>query len=103
MTVKLRAGEVTEEEFPVYEAVIECPPAASDELLYVATSLDIVAEPNVVDPSLNVTVPEAFGNSSVAVNCTAPPYTLEFGLADTVRASKVADPAPLRDGVKNTT
>jgi hypothetical protein len=59
----------------------------------------IVADPNVVDPSLKVTVPLAFGNSSVAVNCTLLPYTLGFWLALTVMAFVVADPAPFKDGV----
>jgi hypothetical protein len=80
--------------------VIEWEPTKSDEVSNVAMSLDMVADPKVVDPSLNVTVPLAFGNCSVALNCTFPPNTPVLGVAMTVRAFVVAEPGPLSEGVK---
>lgn len=43
---------------PPYDAVIECEPTASAEVVNVAVPLDNVAVPSVVVPSRNVTVPD---------------------------------------------
>jgi len=66
------AGEVTLGAFPVNEAVMECDPACKDTDR-TATLFDIVAVPSVVVPSINVTVPLALGNCSLAVTCTPVP------------------------------
>jgi len=58
---------------PPYTAVIECDPAASVEVLYVACPLLIAPVPSVVVPSLNVTVPVAAEIESVAVKVTELP------------------------------
>lgn len=53
--------------------MIECDPAASVEALNVAFPLLRVPVPNVVLPSLNVTVPVAAEGVTVAVNVTDEP------------------------------
>ena len=60
-------------ELPPYEAVIECEPCASFELLKVACPLLSVPVPRVVPPSLNVTVPVAKKGVTIAVNVTELP------------------------------
>jgi len=63
---------------PPYEAVIECVPPVSVEMLKVAFPLPIVPVPSVVLPSRNVTVPVAVEGETVAVNVTAEPYVDGF-------------------------
>ena len=58
---------------PPYDAVIECKPSASFELLKVACPLLSVPVPSVVLPSLNVTVPVAKKGVTIAVNVTELP------------------------------
>ena len=58
---------------PPYEAVIECKPCASFELLKVACPLLSVPVPTAVPPSLNVTVPVARKGVTIAVNVTELP------------------------------
>ena len=48
--------------------------------------MDILADPKVVDPSVNVTVPVAFGYGSLAWSCTLLPHTAGFGFALIVKA-----------------
>jgi hypothetical protein len=56
-------------------------------MLYVALPLPIGPVPNVVLPSMNVTVPVAVEGVTVAVKVTDEPY--EDGLADEVRVTAV--------------
>jgi hypothetical protein len=72
-------------------------------VLNVASLSVIVADPSVVDPSLNVTVPLASGNALFAMNWTMFPYVPVLGFGVKVSASSVAVPAPEIEGVKNTT
>jgi hypothetical protein len=72
-------------------------------VLNVAALSVIVADPRVVDPSLNVTVPLASGNALFAMNWTLLPYVPVLGIGVNVSASSVAVPVPEMEGVKNTT
>jgi hypothetical protein len=63
---------------PPYEALIECDPTTSVEVLKVALPLLIVPVPSIVLPSLNVTVPVAAEGETVAVNVTEDPNTDGF-------------------------
>jgi hypothetical protein len=58
---------------PPYEAVTECEPPASVEMLNVAFPALIVPVPSVVLPSLNVMVPVAAEGVTIAVNVTELP------------------------------
>ena len=61
---------------PAYVAVMECVPTASEGTLICAELLDREADPRVVEPSMNVTVPVAVipdGGCTVAVKVTACP------------------------------
>lgn len=60
-TVKARGGEVSEGALPVKDAVIEWVAGRSEEVVNVATLLDMLEDPIDVAPSKNVTVPVAPG------------------------------------------
>jgi hypothetical protein len=62
--------------------VIECDPAASAEVLYVAVPLLTVPVPNFVFPSANVTIPVAVAGVKLAVKVTGEPTV--NGFADEV-------------------
>ena len=72
---------------PPYVAVMECDPAASEEVASVATPEELsVLVPGVVEPSLNVTVPEGVPTApiafdTVAVNVTDWPVVAGLGAA----------------------
>jgi hypothetical protein len=68
---------------PPYEALIECAPTASVEVLKIACPLLSVPVPSVALPSLNVTVPVATEGDTVAVNVTKEPNA--DGFADEAR------------------
>jgi hypothetical protein len=61
-------------ESPPYEAVIECGPATSFEVLNVAFPAPTVPVPSVVLPSMKVTVPVAVEGVTEAVKVTEEPY-----------------------------
>jgi hypothetical protein len=67
--------------------VIECDPSASVEVLKVAIPLLRVPVPNVVLPSLKVTVPVAAEGETVAVKVTETPAA--DGFDDEVRVTVV--------------
>lgn len=76
-------------ESPLYAPVIECDPAASEEVTKVATPEAFsVLVPSTVEPSLNVTVPEGVPTlpaafDTVAVNVTCCPVVAVLGAAVT--------------------
>ena len=81
-------------EFPPYTAVIECDPVLKDDVANVAWPLPFREPvPNVVAPSMNVTVPVGtvvfpLGPATVAVNVTCCPAV--DGFCDDVTAVVVA-------------
>jgi len=83
-TVWVRADDMLllQLESPPYAPVIEWEPAVRVEVLKVAFPLLRLPVPNVVLPSLNVTVPVQVEGATVAVNFTEDPYV--EGLDDDV-------------------
>src|SRR5271156_699599 len=73
---------VAESLSPSYSAVIECEPAASVDLLRLATFPLSAADPSVVVPSRNTTCPVGLGPelATVAVKVIALPELEGFGL-----------------------
>jgi hypothetical protein len=93
-TVSDNAADVLAKSFasPAYPAVIECVPAARDEVWNVATALVVPAAfnvpvPNCTPPSKNATVPVGAVVPvavTTAVNVTGVPWTEGFTLDATV-------------------
>jgi hypothetical protein len=82
---------------PEYDAVMEWDPADSADVLKLALPEERTAEPIVVVPSLNVTVPAGLLPVTVAVKLTAPPaaegFALEARLVEVAAAFTICDNA----------
>ena len=90
VTMTVLLVDAAYEPVAAYVAVRECEPAVKD-VLSVATPLDKVPVPIVVDPSLNVIVPEAAFGVMVAVKTT---FALTCGeVVEAARAIVVAEGA----------
>jgi hypothetical protein len=64
--------------------VIECAPTESDEVVKVAAPLEIVPDPSVVPPSLEVTEPDGDALVTVATRVTLAPNVEVTGDKDNV-------------------